>query len=73
MQRDMEFHQSQLGSFMCPEYSSDTRDRHFMTMNTMDIYNEKMIDVGASSGHRTRVFRLRGETCNHSTTAALDN
>ena len=31
-------------------------------MNTLDIYNEKMIDAGASSGHRTRVFRLRGET-----------
>ena len=39
-------------------------------MNTMDIYNEKMNDVGASSGNRTRVFRLRGETCNRSTTAA---
>ena len=32
--------------------------------------NEKMNDVGASSGHQIRVFRLRGETCNRSTTAA---
>ena len=36
-------------------------------MNTMDIYNEKMNDVGASSGHRTRVFRSSGEICNRST------
>ena len=39
-------------------------------MNMMYIYNEKMNDVGASSGHWTRVFRWRGETCNRSTTAA---
>ena len=41
-----------------------------LLMNTMDKYNEKMNDVGAISGHWTRVFRLRGETCNCSTTAA---
>ena len=29
IQRDMEFHHSHPGSFTCPEYSSDTRDRHF--------------------------------------------
>ena len=27
IQRDMEFHHSHPGSFTCPEYSSDTRDR----------------------------------------------
>ena len=26
-------------------------------------------DVGPSSEHRTRIFRLKGETCNRSTTA----
>ena len=39
-------------------------------MNTMDIYHEKMNYVGPSSWYQTRVFRLKGETCNRSTTAA---
>ena len=30
IQRDLEFHHRHPGSFTCPEYSSDTRDRHLM-------------------------------------------
>ena len=29
IKRDVEFHHSHPGSFTCPEYSSDTRNRHF--------------------------------------------
>ena len=60
----MKFQHSHPGSFTCPEYSSYTRGSPFYVpirrtmMNTMDIYYEKMNDMGASSGHRTRVFRL---------------
>jgi len=72
----MEFHNNHPGSFMCPEYSSNAWDRNFYVpisrtmITTMDINNEKMNDVGASSGNGIRVFRLRGETCKRSITAA---
>ena len=42
------------------------------TMNMIDIYNETMNGiVGASSGNRTLVFHLKGQTYNSPITAVL--
>ena len=38
-------------------------------MNTMDIYNEKMNDMWEPAPG-IKLFRLKGETCNRSTTTA---
>ena len=75
IQRDVEFYQSSWFFFVPAVKLRYTGSPFYVPirrtmMNTMDIYNEKMNNVRAGSGHRTRVFRLRGKPCNRSTTAA---